>query len=334
MWHQHDRDPENVSRFYNDDNPFAKELRSLCDLEDPSWHEQFLYKLPRSVIVEPLHGFVCSGSHVLAFLQGIDRYVAEQAALPFRLKIVLQPKQHVARAVLFRHHYAELNYFHFLNDILSKLTILDRFPEYRQWPWIVSRAQFQTPYFQGFLQRLKPRTPEIIVQDEVPIEVEELVCVKGMGLTPSWIAQARAILHVSEAPPSRQEKIFLFRNNTTRDVLGNSSQVRDLCEQHGFRAVDTATLTLDEQIELFRNIRFIIAEHGAGLTNLIFRGHHPLGLLELYPPHCKASCYYALAKQLGHDYLGQPMQSTTSQGLQIDLEALAKNIRILLNNSN
>jgi capsular polysaccharide biosynthesis protein len=69
----------------------------------------------------------------------------------------------------------------------------------------------------------------------------------------------------------------------------------------GIVAVDPETMTVAEQIRLFRGARLIVGSHGAGLTNMIFSDH--ASIVELFGPW-KSLCYSAIAIGFGHDYSG------------------------------
>ena len=73
----------------------------------------------------------------------------------------------------------------------------------------------------------------------------------------------------------------------------------EVVESFGFRVVDTNGLHILEQADLFRNARFVVAPHGAGLTNVQFREQRPLSLLELNPYH-PTTDFQHICNQYGH----------------------------------
>ena len=94
--------------------------------------------------------------------------------------------------------------------------------------------------------------------------------------------------------------------------MTNFAEVEAVCRQNGFETIHPDTLSLREQIEIFSQVRYLVAEHGAGLTNMAFRRGAPLAVLEIFPswvythprglvgsppPH-----YFWLAHALGFQY--------------------------------
>ena len=59
-------------------------------------------------------------------------------------------------------------------------------------------------------------------------------------------------------------------------------------------------MNIEEQIELFYDAEFVVAPHGAGLSNIMFsRG---IKVLELFPTPQVLPHYFYLSKSLGHEY--------------------------------
>jgi capsular polysaccharide biosynthesis protein len=88
--------------------------------------------------------------------------------------------------------------------------------------------------------------------------------------------------------------------------------------------VDAAALSHPEQIELFRSVRYLVAEHGAGIMNILFRQEAPLSLLELFPPDVFSSADYACCQLLGAAYarLRGVSQAGPAGSYRIPIEAL------------
>jgi capsular polysaccharide biosynthesis protein len=99
--------------------------------------------------------------------------------------------------------------------------------------------------------------------------------------------------------------VFLFRGRSRSRALRNSDELAAaLIHSFGFESVDTDDLTYDEQASLFADARFVVATHGAGLTNLIHRIGAPATLLELFPSDYVHPHFAWLARTAGFDYSG------------------------------
>jgi hypothetical protein len=87
---------------------------------------------------------------------------------------------------------------------------------------------------------------------------------------PKVTAFLRDKFRVSEEAPRRPTKLFLTRGSSSRGSMVNEHHARELLERYGFTMVDTATLTVAEQRELFARCEMIAAPGGAALANLVF----------------------------------------------------------------
>jgi capsular polysaccharide biosynthesis protein len=97
--------------------------------------------------------------------------------------------------------------------------------------------------------------------------------------------------------------------------------------------VDTEGMSIFEQMKLFAQAGVVVGIHGAGLTNLLFRGGRPTQLLEIFPPHDADPSFYLLAKDLGYDWhhvVGQnPSSKERHANFELDPARLERSIREL-----
>jgi hypothetical protein len=284
-------------------NEFADEVRKEVFSTDPYRFAEYVLELRETVVVEPLHGMlVARGRQLIKALLAVHQSVDVPPPHQLQYRQALARKQEVDRAVLLRHFYENGNYFHFFNDLLPILFLLERFPEYGDWPLLVTRRLFAAPYFQGFIERAGWKDRPWLIQDGQAIVCQRLVVAKSLALTPEWIGKIRALFRVPEAAADQNQRLFLKRTGGLRRRLANAGEVEAVCVAFGFEPIDTATLTLDQQIELFSRARYVVAEHGAGSTNVVFRSGQPLTLFELFPPGYDSTCYFLMCHHMKHDY--------------------------------
>lgn len=100
------------------------------------------------------------------------------------------------------------------------------------------------------------------------------------------------------------ERIFLIRALGARElpnrVPKNIESLIKIASEFEYQTIDPGSLTLPEQIELFRNVEFIISPHGGGLVNLIWGERNP-SVLEIFSGW-NDSCFEDLALGFGLDY--------------------------------
>jgi capsular polysaccharide biosynthesis protein len=101
-------------------------------------------------------------------------------------------------------------------------------------------------------------------------------------------------------------KIYVSRRYATVRSIVNEEVLTGPLERLGFETVFLERLSLRAQAELFRSASHVVAQHGAGLTNLIYM---PCGgtVIEIMSSPEKSRHFCLLAKSLGinHTFLTQ-----------------------------
>ncbi len=130
------------------------------------------------------------------------------------------------------------------------------------------------------------------------------------------------------------ERIYLTRENARRRRVSNDAELWSLLHAAGFAKVQLEDLTWAEQINTFRQARFIVSPHGAGLANLAFC-RHGTRVVELFNPAYVHGCYWRVASLQQLDYW--PVVTTSAEPLgqashcnRLDIEADLHQVRIAL----
>lgn len=89
--------------------------------------------------------------------------------------------------------------------------------------------------------------------------------------------------------PSR--RIFLTRRKRRFE---NQGSLERIARENGLEIVDTEGMSIVGQIDLFRSSALIVANHGAGLANLVY-AHRQIKVCELFSPKWLNDCYFRLA---------------------------------------
>jgi capsular polysaccharide biosynthesis protein len=128
------------------------------------------------------------------------------------------------------------------------------------------------------------------------------------------------------------EMIYVWRADASHRPMRNEDELVERLICHGVTPVLLATLSLDEQIRLFRNARLVIGPHGAGLTNVVF-GTPGAVLYELLPQHYRNPCMSRLAQLRGVHYWADAYPSEAAPGLwhhhvpwSVDLAAVERRL--------
>jgi hypothetical protein len=145
------------------------------------------------------------------------------------------------------------------------------------------------------------------------------------------LAAARAHVLARVAPRSAPRRIYV-RRQKTRIVL-NAAEIEDMLEPMGFVTHEMEGASPLQQIELFRDAEFVIAPHGAGLTNLLFCAPGTR-VLEIMPDVEYRTAYVEISNKL--DLVHAVLPSPTDDGrffgnMTVDAAALLMLLRQLQN---
>jgi capsular polysaccharide biosynthesis protein len=200
--------------------------------------------------------------------------------------------------------YAWHNYYHFFVDALPQLLLLDSLGVSRDIPIVVPQ-QFATTRFVRDFQQLSTffdgRTIVVQKPGEYIRVLDATYVAKDTFFSPAIFRILDSIHPVSPAAAD-PDRIYLRRDPTGPRALSNDLEIAGIAERHGYAVVDTATLSLREQITLFSKANTVVGIHGAGLTNIIFRRGSSLRLLEIAPADLGSTHYRSLCVQFGYEY--------------------------------
>ena len=314
-------------------------LRQQFEKDNYDWtQDEYLLIYDKPCVIEPRYGWALSAQNRLIFPSlGFSRasYLQKPAAKAKTLR----------RAVL--DEYPELislrdtgeeNYYHFYNDVLAKLFFLEEkiglSPDI---PLLISKKLYDRPFFQYFQQHPYLRDRQWIVQGEDQyIRSRRTYFCKPLTHTPHYYSRVLAMVRAEDLQPGgpTDRRLFITRSPKRLRFIENNDEIAAICQKLGFEAIDFDKLTLQQQIWAISQARYVVGIHGAGLTNMLFRGGQPLGLLEIYPPSNYFPFHYILmANQLGYQYdglIGQPGKTRFSGGFYVDPTELRQHITALL----
>jgi capsular polysaccharide biosynthesis protein len=152
------------------------------------------------------------------------------------------------------------------------------------------------------------------------------------------IRGVRALLlncHGHADPGGEGERIYISRGRAPKRRILNEDAVRELMEQFGFKTIYAEDHSFADQVRICSRARYLVSNHGAGLTNMLFM---PVGssVLELRH-HTDAinNCYFTLSSALNLNYFYQTCQSGAAgqdphaADLMVDLTVLEGNLNLL-----
>ncbi len=134
------------------------------------------------------------------------------------------------------------------------------------------------------------------------------------------------------------DKVYISREGQVLRYVENETEVVALLEKYGFKKIIAEKFSYDEQINICRDIKYLVSPHGAGLTNILFMAENS-SILEMASKPCgtrSASEYRTLASMLDINYFYQEcpargkIQDFHQGSLLVDLEKLEKNLKLML----
>jgi capsular polysaccharide biosynthesis protein len=136
------------------------------------------------------------------------------------------------------------------------------------------------------------------------------------------------------------EKVYISRRRASRRKIVNEDEVIKTLIRYDFRVVYTEEYTFFEQVAIFSKVKFLISNHGAGLTNMLFM---PQGsfILELQkrktnPRRHHDLLFWYMSDALGHKYLSQICEPVNVDDLfhvadiSVDINLLNTNLKRML----
>lgn len=272
---------------------------------EKSYISRHLLKLHHGHIVGP-YGLLLTHNHKLVThrIGGIKRIALQEQRLLWRsLKASFsKPSQHYS-AVYTTHCIYSSNYFHWQIEFLAglaayeKLTALgkDKIPillqaPYKEWQkrWLEIMGY---PYIE-----LGQEWQNHITADEIFFASNEFGVYEDIGVaTCNWLKdRALGNLNLKPSSDTSPKKVYINRKDSAKARgIRNIEQIEKALFSKGFVDIVLSDLTVDQQISLFHYADVIVAEHGAGLTNILYC--QTCHAIEIFPSDFHSNCMAILA---------------------------------------
>ena len=242
--------------------------------------------------------------------------------------------------VLWITDYWSKGYFHWVTDALTRLYVVrDRLDAWKLLlPW-----EFETRDFvRTSLEVFGVKNYDFIKRDEV------LLCsslVMPTHTAPSGNFREEVIGGVRRTllsafgdsnNRSNAERIYISRSAANRRRVVNEDEITPVLNNFGFRTVYAEELSFQDQVKILSRARFLVSNHGAGLTNMLFMKDGARVLELRHVSDYVNNCYFVLASALKFDYFYQlcaPKPDQTdphTADLVVNPHELEKNLALLI----
>lgn len=213
-----------------------------------------------------------------------------------------RPARHKKGEYCLLTHPWEFGYYHWMMEILPKLSIIQRFARLDDVPLIVpsplKRFQAETLSLAGIPSH---RLAEIDRSWRVDrLHFPEIFANPG-NPAPEAVAWLRSTFLKEGDPIEPRRRLYVTRRDAPQRKLLNETEVSSFLATLGFETVCPGELSVAEQIALFRSASIVVAPHGAALTNMVF-APADCAIVEIFGENYINGCYWALASILGQDH--------------------------------
>jgi len=219
----------------------------------------------------------------------------------------LRRRRRIDKPVLWITDYWSKGYFHWLTDALTRLYVVrDRLDQLT----LLLPREFETRDFvKSSLAIFGVKNVEFIQRNEV-VECRNLLMPTHTAPSGHFrdevISGVRATLLAAfgESNDAR-ERLYISRRRAGRRRIVNEDELTPVLNKFQFEIVYAEEISFPEQVKLFSRARYLVSNHGAGLTNMLFMREGGSVLELRHVSDYVNNCYFILASALGLKYYYQ-----------------------------
>jgi capsular polysaccharide biosynthesis protein len=223
----------------------------------------------------------------------------------------LRKRRTIETPVLWITDYWSKGYFHWLTDALTRLFVVrDRLDQLT----LLLPTEFATRDFvKSSLNVFGVKRVEFIRPNEV-VKCRSLLMpthTAPSGHFRDEVIQGVRTTLLNALGESHQggERLYISRRLAGRRRIANETELTPVLEKFGFETVCAEELSFEQQVKLFSRARYLVSNHGAGLTNMLFVRDGGAVLELRHVSDYINNCYFILASALKLEYYYQLCQA-------------------------
>lgn len=279
---------------------------------------EYVLTFDKKCYIEPEYGWIITGNK--AFRRSFPYSIDAITPLPHYIYYKRKKKVYLEEGIpLF---YNWFNYWHFYNDIIGSMMVIDKLNFDKKIPLIAPAGATNRPYVRDFFTTdYAKKWNWLFVDKRTFVHLNKAYIAKSFTNVKDQFLYAADIFKTAPRKEGNR-KIFLNRKNTRGRNNLNSEEILPVIESYGFEIEDTDGMTVFEQKALFEEAAVVLGIHGAGLTNIFFRYPEHCVLLELFPKDFYKTHYFRLAKELGFEYDAISGENNINGSFELDKNKL------------
>ena len=300
----------------------------------------------REVLASP-EGLLFQGTKILpesfAFPYHLDQW-KRRSILKFLTKnYVFRKRRRIDAEALWITDYWSTGYFHWVADALTRLFVVgdrlrDTLPRdlLLVLPGKFKNFEFVEPSLKAF-----GVTKVDFIADDEFIEFRSLLMPSHTAPSGHYNADAirgvRSVLLSAYGDRSSEgQRLYISRRIAAKRRIINEDEIVPILSRFGFETVRTEELSFEQQVQVCSRARYVVSNHGAGLTNTLFMCEGG-SILELrHQTDCINNCFFTLASALDLNYFYQTCAAQNTKAdpheadLLVDPDELEQNLRLLV----
>ena len=216
----------------------------------------------------------------------------------------LRKRRKIETPVLWITDYWSKGYFHWLTDALTRLLVVrDRLDQVTLLlPWEFEKQDF----VQSSLKAFGVKNVAFIKRDEV-VECRSLLMPTHTAPSGHFrdevIRGVRAtLLDAFGGSEDSGERLYISRRLAGKRRIVNEEELMPVLEEFGFDIVCAEELSFEQQVKRTSRARYLVSNHGAGLTNMLFMREGGSVLELRHESDYVNNCYFILASALDLKY--------------------------------
>jgi capsular polysaccharide biosynthesis protein len=132
------------------------------------------------------------------------------------------------------------------------------------------------------------------------------------------------------------ERLYISRRAAGKRRIVNEDEIAPILSRFGFDTVRTEELSFEQQVRICSRARYVVSNHGAGLTNTLFMRDGGSVLELRHQTDRINNCFFTLASALELKYFYQACTPQNAKAdpheadLLVDPDELDQNLRLLV----
>jgi len=226
----------------------------------------------------------------------------------------------------------EDNFFHWIFDTLIKLKLFEKNLSFKKFP-IIFRDKLNK--YQKKMLRIFDIKNKIIYTNGKSFFAKNLIIPTipspPIYSKPALIWLRNNFLKNIDNQNTIYKRIYISRNDALHRKIINDDEISLFLKKYNFKTLILSKMSLEQQINSFRNAEIIILPHGSGASHLLFAKKN-CKVLELQSPSQINNSFCCMSQLLGYKYgflVGEEKNNKNSD-YYIDIKNLEKLLKKMI----